>query len=112
MPTSNVLLAGRSLLLSAVAASLADTPGLRVSQAGSLSAAASVLLSDGLDVVIYDVSQTPDPELLVQFLSHPGVCLIGLDSECNRAVVLTGRQIQAPTLQQIRDTINAAVCPS
>lgn len=111
MAIRNVLLAGRSLLLSAVATCLADAPDVCLTQAASLAEASVTLSADGPAVLICDISEKANPSLLAILANHPQLCLIGLDPEFNRAVVLSGREVHALTLQGIRDMVAAIDAP-
>ncbi len=105
MPKRTVLLYGQSLLLSGVAASLRREPGLRVSQAATWDKAGELLAAHIPDVLIFDLANASQDHVLPLLVKNPGILLIGLDLEHNRAVLLGGRETRALTLEGMRDVV-------
>jgi len=105
MSSRTVLLYGQSLLLSGVAASLAECPGLQVARAATWAEAGQRLAEGVPDVLIFDLTNSNESHILPLLLKNPGLLLIGLDPECNRAVLLSGQQARSLTLNQIREIV-------
>jgi len=102
MVTREVLLYGESLLLPLVAASLEDSPDLRVTQATTWSEASEVLTECVPDVLIYELTDTCQGHVLPLLFENPQLVLIGLDTELNQAMLISGQQAEALTLDGIR----------
>ena len=105
MNSRTVLLYGQSLLLSGVAASLAEYPGLQVARAATWAEAGQRLAEGVPDVLIFDLTNGSESHILPLLLKNPGLLLIGLDTECNRAVLVSGQEAQSLTLNQIREIV-------
>ena len=93
---------GQSLLLSAVAADLAEVPGLQVERARQWADADRVLVERMPDVLIFDLTETRESHVLPLLLKDPHPVLVGLDTEHNQAVLISGRAARSLTLGQIR----------
>ncbi len=104
MSTRNVLLLGQSLLLSLVGANLERRPGLRVARAADWAEASGLLMERVPDVLIFDPG-SGEGHVLRLLLAHPGLLLVGLDSERNQAVLLSWREAQALTMQQLGEIV-------
>ena len=105
MNSRTVLLYGQSLLLSGVAANLAECPGLQVARAATW-AEAGRRLADGVpDVLIFDLTNSNESHILPLLLKNPDLLLIGLDTETNQAVLVWGQEAQSLTLNQIREIV-------
>ena len=104
MVKRRVLLYGQSLLLSGIAASLGQCPGLRVTRATTWEEASPLLapLARLPDVLIFDLTNAHESHILPLLVRKPALLLIGLDSERNQAVLLSGQQAQSLTLDHIR----------
>jgi hypothetical protein len=100
-----VVLYGRSLLLSGVAASLEQCPALHVMQAGAWTEASRLLAEHTPDVLIFDLTNASDSHILSLLLTNPGLLMIGLDAECNQAVLVVGHEARSLTLSQIREIV-------
>jgi hypothetical protein len=100
-----VLLYGRSLLLAGVASSLEQCPTLRTVRASTWSEASRLLAAQTPDVLIFDITDASESHLLPLLLTHPGLLLIGLDAECNQAVLVSGQQARSLTLSQIQQIV-------
>jgi len=100
-----VLLCGRSLLLSGVAASLEQHAGLRITQAATWSEAGRLTNERPPDVLIFDLTDGCEGQILSLFLTHPNLLMLGLDSESNRAVVVSGHEARSLTLNQIQHIV-------
>jgi len=105
MVRRTVLLCGESLLLSGVAASLAGSPGLRVTQAATWDQASRPLTAHTPDVPIFDLTNSNESHVLPLLIKNPGLLLIGLDTECNQAVLVSGQPARSLTLDQIRNIV-------
>ena len=90
------------MLLSGVAADLAEVPGLQVERARTWAEADGVLVERMPDVLIFDLTETRESHVLPLLLEDPHPAMVGLDTEHNQAVLLTGRAAQSLTLDQIR----------
>ncbi|MFW6136271.1 MAG: hypothetical protein ACOC7N_05570 [Chloroflexota bacterium] len=105
MVTRTVLLYGQSLLLPLVAANLERSPGLCVMQAATW-AEASQLLAEGMpDVLIFDLTDDCENRVLPLLLKNPQLVLIGLDTERNQAVWLSGQEARSLTLERLREIV-------
>ncbi len=105
MSLRTVLLYGRSLLLSGVAASLEQCPALRVTRVATW-AQARRLIAGGLpDVLILDMANARDSHVLSLLLTNPALLMIGLDPDRNRAVLVSGREAQSLTVNQILEIV-------
>jgi hypothetical protein len=100
-----ILFYGRSLLLSGVAASLEGCPGLRVLRATAWTEASRQLAEQALDALIFDLNGDRDSHILPLLLTHPHLTMIGLDTECNRAVLISGQETRSLTLDQLREMV-------
>jgi len=105
-----VLLYGQSLLLSAVAASLGQCPGLRVTHAATWDEASCLLAPPaGLpDVLIFDLTNAYESHILPLLVRKPSLLLIGLDTECNQAILLAGQRTRSLTLNRITELVHKA----
>jgi hypothetical protein len=97
-----VLLYGKSLLLSGVAAGLAGVPGLQVARARSWADAGRMLAAQMPDVLIFDLNGTCESHVLPLLLETPHLTMVGLDTERNQAILLSGQAARALTLAQIQ----------
>ena len=102
MNAQTVLLYGQSLLLSGVAADLAEVPGLQVERARTWEEASHLLAERMPDVLIFDLTGDCESHVLPLLFKSPGMVMVGLDTEHNQAVLLSGRASQSLTLDQIR----------
>ena len=100
-----VLLYGRSLLLSGVAASLDQCPDLRIIQAAAWTEANRLLAEHTPDVLIFDLTNANESHILPLLLTNPGLLMIGLDAEDNQAVLVSGQEARSLTLDQIRQIV-------
>ena len=57
------------------------------------------------DVLIFDLANSNESHILPLLLKNPGLLLIGLDTESNQAVLVSGKEAQSLTLNQIREII-------
>jgi len=93
------------MLLSLVAASLEQCPELRIARAATWAEAGQRLAGGVPDVLIFDLTNSNESHILPLLLKNPGLLLIGLDTECNRAVLVSGQEAQSLTLNQIREIV-------
>ena len=107
MDTRSVLLYGQSMLLSLVAASLEQCPELRIARAATWAEAGQRLAPPAgvPDVLIFDLTDAGESHILPLLLKNPHLLLIGLDTECNQAVLLSGQGTQSLTLDRIREIV-------
>lgn len=105
MSTRMVLLYGQSLLLSGVAASLRECPGLEVTHVMTWPEASRTLAEQVPDVLIFDMTYAYESHILPLLIKNPGIVLIGLDPEHNRAVLLGGQEARALTLERLREIV-------
>lgn len=103
METRSVLLYGSSMLISLVTASLKECPDLRIAQARSWPEASRSLADHFPDVLIFDLGGSCESDVLPLLLENSALLLVGLDLEANRAVLVSGREARALTLDQIRE---------
>jgi len=103
MGSRTVLLFGQSLLVGVVAAALGQCPDLRVMQAATWTEAGRLLAEQLPDVLIFDQNAANDSQLLPLLLRNPHLLMIGLDTERNQGVVVTGQEAHSLTLGQIRE---------
>jgi hypothetical protein len=105
MVKRTVLLYGESLLLSGVAASLRQSQSLRATRAATWEAASKLLAARIPDVLIFDLTNASQSHVLPLLVKNPGILLIGLDLEHNRAILLGGQETRALTLEGMRDIV-------
>ncbi len=105
MSTQRVLLLGQSLLLALVAASLYKDPAFSVCTAVTWAEVTKLLAEHMPDVLIFDRSATYESHIFPLLLASPGLLLIGLDSEQNRALLVSGQEAQSLTLDQVKEII-------
>jgi hypothetical protein len=100
-----ILLYGRSLLLSLVAASLAHYPDLQVVQASTWEKAGQWLDKGEPDVLIFDLVDGCENHILPLLLNHPDLLLIGVSPESNRVMLWSGRQLRQASIQDLVQVI-------
>jgi hypothetical protein len=105
MGIRTVLLYGRSLLMSLVANRLQHNPDLRVAQAATWTEARRLMADSMPEALIFDLTDACESHILPLLFKNPHLQMIGLDTECNRAVLLSGQEAQALTLDQISEII-------
>jgi hypothetical protein len=105
MNERTVLLYGRSLLLSGVAASLEQSAGLRTAQAATWVEASQLICEHAPDVLIFDLMSSNESHVLSLLLTYPSLLIIGLDSECSRAVLVSGQEARSLTVNQIAEMV-------
>jgi hypothetical protein len=105
MTGRTVLLYGPSLLLSGVAASLEQCPDLHIMRAGAWTEASRLLAEHTPDVLIFDLTNACESHILPLLLTNRGILMIGLDAECNQAVLVSGQEARSLTLDQIREIV-------
>lgn len=111
MAPRQVLLYGRSLLLSLVADSLGQRSGLHVVQAATWEMVRHLLVGHTPDVLIFDLDNSHESHILPLLLKHPNLLLIGLDPEYNQAVLLSGQGTSSLTLNQLEQIVRRAAPP-
>jgi hypothetical protein len=109
METRTVILYGQSMLLTLVAASLAQGPKLRVKQAATWADVESITAECTPDVLICGLEGASDSAILPLLFKNPRLLLIGLDVETNRAILLAGQEARSLTLEQIKGIIEKEI---
>jgi hypothetical protein len=88
-----VILYGDSLILETVGASLQKRPQLEVIALSNPCPSAEQLAAMKPDVILFDMG-TPRPEAAFSLLATcPGLLLVGVDPDRNRAVAWSGQQL-------------------
>jgi hypothetical protein len=105
MNTRTVLLYGQSLLLSGLATGLAECPGLQVARAATWAEAGRLLAKRIPDVLIFDLTGTCESHVLPLLFENPNLVMVGLDTEHNQAVLVSGQEARSLTLKQIREIV-------
>jgi DNA-binding NarL/FixJ family response regulator len=105
----NVLVCGQSLLLPLVAASLEQNPELCVTHATTWQEASRLLAEHTPDVLIFDLTDAGGIKVLPLLLRNPQLMLIGLDTEQNQAVLVSGQEAHSLTLDRIRDIVHGEI---
>lgn len=105
MMPRKVLFYGSSLLLALVAESLEQSPGLHVARAATWAEASRTLAEYTPDTLIFDLSQDHESHILPLLLKNPKLLLIGLDPECNQAILLSGQKAHSLTLNQLSQIV-------
>jgi hypothetical protein len=100
-----VLLLGRSLLVSGVANGLRECAGLVVLLAPCWAEAEALLTQYRPDALVFSLADAGDSHLLPLLCQNPTLVLVGLDTERNRAVLLTGRVTRALTLERMKEIV-------
>ena len=108
MTSRNVLFYGRSLLLSLMAEGLSQSPDLHVVRAGTWAKARRALAEHTPDVLVFDLHNSCESHILPLLLKNPNLLLIGLDTEHNQAVLLSGHEAHSLTLNQFEQIIRRA----
>jgi hypothetical protein len=101
MPSHSILLYGQSLLLALVAGSLTDSPNLQIKQVATWDEASRLLAEQIPDALIFDLASDRESHLLPLLLRKPDLLLLGLDTECNQAVLLSGKGTRRLTMNEI-----------
>ena len=102
MSARTVLLYGQSLLLSGVAASLVDSPNLRVLQASTWVEVGTLLSESTPDVIVFELTAANENHILPLLFKNPQLVMVGLDVESNQAVLVSGQEARSLTVGQIR----------
>lgn len=97
-----VLLCGHSLLLSGVAASLKGCPGLHVTQAATWAETCRLVAEGAPDVLIFELGEAADSRALSLLFKYPGLIMLGLNVECNQAMLISGQGSRSLTLDEIK----------
>ncbi len=102
-----VILYGDSLLLTAIAGSLAGFPSLEVVMLKSLPISHfSDLGTLQASVVIFDLTEFPAQSILSLLENQPDRLLIGLDSAGERILLLSGKDSHTMTTKRLVQLIN------
>jgi hypothetical protein len=105
METRTVLLYGQSMLLALVANSLEQSPHLQVIYASAWEVIETQAAECPPHVLIFDMTDACQRLVLPLLVRYPHLLLIGLDAERNHAVLLSGRETQSFTMNQIREIV-------
>ena len=90
------------MLLSGVAAGLAEVPGLEVARASTWADADRLLAKRIPDVLIFDLTGPGESHVLPLLFKNPHLVMVGLDTEHNQAVLVSGQETRSLTLKQMR----------
>ena len=96
------------MLLSGVASSLRQCPDLRVMHAANWEEVRRLPADYVPDAVIFDLNDASESHILPLWSKNPALVMLGLDPECNQAVLLTGQETHALTVDHIKEMIGAA----
>jgi hypothetical protein len=105
METRTALLYGQSMLLSLVANSLERSTRLHVIHASTWREIKAHLAKSDPHVLIFDLVDACQKRVLPLLVRFPHLLLIGLDVERNHAVVLSGRESNTLTMNQILEIV-------
>jgi hypothetical protein len=105
MTARKVLLFGQSMLMSLMAASLEQDIELCVEQVATWNDVCHVLNKHMPDVLIFDMNNPYESHILPLLFRNPRLLMIGLDTESDQAVLLSGKEARALTLNQIKEII-------
>jgi len=108
MSSRTVLLCGGSLLLSGVASSLKQCPDLRVMHAATWEEVRRLPAEYVPDAVIFVLSEAYESQILPMWSKNPALVMLGLDPECNQAVLLTGQEARSLSVSHIKEMIGVA----
>ena len=102
-----VILYGDSLILETVGASLQKRPQLEVIALSNPCPSAGQLAAMKPDVILFDMG-TPRPEAAFSLLATcPGLLLVGVDPDRNRAVAWSGQQLCELSVQDLVEVIQS-----
>jgi hypothetical protein len=103
-----VALYGSSLLMDIVEASLEQNPGLGVVRVdGSSGSVVERLKALGPSMIVVDSSE-PDAQFVLSFFKdRAGVPLLCLDSDCNKAMVLSCQHYSSLTTTDLTDLVQS-----
>jgi hypothetical protein len=93
------------MLLSLVASSLMHHEDLHVVQAAAWEEIGVLSAVCTPDVLIFDLSAAYENHILTLLFKNPGLLLIGLDVETNRAVLLSGKEARSLTLERMKEIV-------
>ena len=93
------------MLLSLVGDALAQRPGLEVSRAITWTEAGERLEANPPDVLFFDLTDQCESHILPLLLRRPALLMIGLDTECNQALLVSGQEARGLTMDQIRHIV-------
>ena len=96
------------MLLSGVASSLRQCPDLRVMHAATWEEVRRLPAEYVPDAVIFDLSDANESHILPLWFKNPALVMLGLDPECNQAVLLTGQETRSLTVSHIKEMIGVA----
>ncbi len=94
-----ILIYGNSLVLSGIQLSLKACPSFEVITL-DLTASQAKLLASSPDAVIFDLGAV-QPDFPLAMLQHPDLLLIGIDPKTHQALVWSGRQFSALSMQEL-----------
>jgi MinD-like ATPase involved in chromosome partitioning or flagellar assembly len=105
METHTVILYGKSMLVSLIAASISPSQRLRVLSAESWEEVMTLAETYPLDVLVFDLPSASEGHLLTLLSRQPRLQLIGLDVETNRAILLTSQATDNLTLERVKEIV-------
>ena len=107
-----VVLYGNSLVVSSIAASLADQPHLTLCRLETpVPDLAQRIASLVPDVLIFDLAAAHPDYAITLLQEYPRLLLIGVDVASARTLVLSGRQSQALTIDDLIHVIETYCVP-
>ncbi len=93
------------MLLTLLADSLRQSPNLRVLQTAEWPEVEAHAAGAAQDVLIYELEDSSIWHILPFLFRNPAILLIGLDTETNRALLISGRETHSLTMNQIRTIV-------
>jgi hypothetical protein len=93
------------MLVSLVGDALAQCSGLELSRAITWAEASRGLEDDPPDVLLFDLTDQCESRILPLLFRKPALLMIGLDAECNQALLVSGQEARGLTMDQIRHII-------
>jgi hypothetical protein len=82
-----------------------DTPILQVARAATWADAGRLLVKRIPDVQVFDLTGTCESHVLPLLFENPNQVMVGLDTEHNQAVLVSGQKARSLTLKQIREIV-------
>ncbi len=103
-------LCGESLLIEGIEASLKGREGVEIVRLNpSQPTAVQVLDELSPDIIVFDLTPSQLSSFFCFLRTHPDVVLIGLDLDCDLALLLSGEWGLLPTVADIQQVIEARI---
>jgi hypothetical protein len=100
-----VILYGQSMLLSLIAASLAENDELHILQVDTWDEIRTYSGACLPDTLIFDLDVASINHIMTLLFLNPYMQFIGLDVETNRALLIAGKETRSLTLNKVKDLI-------